>query len=126
MEFTEYKSNWGRLELIDLGITVHNIYAAFSEKRYATAMEVLIEEQMKANRGHNILTGDLNYLAHKLNNDYPITRVADGITSNMDYIFSPVLHTIKSKALASISDHFCLIRLYDVTRVQRSEIRVSR
>ena len=51
MEFMEYKSNWGRLELIDLGITVHNIYAAFSEKRYATAMEVLIKEQMKANQG---------------------------------------------------------------------------
>lgn len=50
----------------------------------------------------------------------------DDITSNMDYIYSPTIPTKNKMALASVSDHFCLLRLYDVNRIYRTEIRVGR
>ena len=52
---------------------------------------------MKENNGNNILAGDLNYLSKHLHNDFLVTRVGDEGFSNIDYIYSPKIHTIRKR-----------------------------
>ena len=46
--------------------------------------------------------------------------------SNMDYILSTKLPTIKKDTVVSTSDHFFLVRQFDISRCYRSEIRISK
>ena len=65
---------------------------------------------MKENKRCNILAGDLNYLSKYLHNDYEMTRVGDEGISNIDYIYSNGLETVKKGVMMSTSDHFFLVR----------------